>query len=557
MLVKEFIADYLEMMGLTHVFGMSGANIEDLFFELSSRRKIKVILAKNEYNASMMAIGSYLASKKVTAALTTSGAGVLNAIPVLAEGFSSNMPFVLISGVVQQALEGRGGFQDTSGKEGTFDIAQMIKPVTGFCVKLDNANDIAQALVMAFEQADLNKKPSAILIPQNLLNQAVSIAPPQVRPSTAPDCALRRQQSSASFLHKLQLSHKQPLVLLGEELIHLKQLDAVYTFIEKTQAKVAVVPVAKGLFDHHSLQFIGITGMMGHDSVLEFLTHTDTLILIGTQFDFLSRFGLADLLVDQNIIIINETLRNFKEHIASEHIFEYTEEIEPFFELLNEQIAAVKICQRVVTRNIYKDPFTPDRPTFIHSVQQFEKALAQEPNSDIFVDAGNTGAFVTHYLNTFGKSFYYISLGMGGMGNSIGAALGSCFTSGRRSYVMMGDGSFLMYGLEMHTAVEHNLPVVFVIFNNNSHGMCSTREDVFMGATSGINSFKPSFFASGLQHMFPELSCFEVNSTPELQKALRYIKEVTGPCVISINLECNELPPFRVFKKEELYGITN
>ncbi len=172
---------------------------------------------------------------------------------------------------------------------------------------------------------------------------------------------------------------------------------------------------------------------------------------------------------------------------------------------------------------------------------------------DVFVDAGNTGAFVVHCLQVDGKNIFYLSLGLGGMGNSIGAGLGSCFVSRneskKKTYVFLGDGSFLMYGLEIHTAVEHQLPIVFLIFNNNSHGMCSTREEIFLHGRSQINDFRPSYFANGLAEMFPSLRCFEVATLGDLHQAMVEVQSADGPTVISMHVQDNELPPFLTFQK--------
>jgi acetolactate synthase-1/2/3 large subunit len=195
--------------------------------------------------------------------------------------------------------------------------------------------------------------------------------------------------------------------------------------------------------------------------------------------------------------------------------------------------------------------FLSDILNFQNSFQLLNQYCCS-PNADvdIFVDAGNTGAFATHYLNPKGKNLFYISLGMGGMGNSIGAAMGSCFASGKKTYALVGDGAFLMYGLEIHTALQHQLPIVFIVFNNNSHGMCSTREDIFLGPQSGINNFTNTFFAQGFKNMFPQLQAAEVNSLSEFNSALQQMHPLNTTSLISVNIAVNtEVPPFQSFIK--------
>lgn len=109
--------------------------------------------------------------------------------------------------------------------------------------------------------------------------------------------------------------------------------------------------------------------------------------------------------------------------------------------------------------------------------------------ADIFVDAGNTGAAAVHYLGARQHGRYVVALGMGGMGYAFGAGIGCAFARPGRTVVIAGDGAFFMHGMEIHTAIEHRLPVTFVIVNNNAHAMCVTREQLYYGgATASIGS---------------------------------------------------------------------
>lgn len=172
-----------------------------------------------------------------------------------------------------------------------------------------------------------------------------------------------------------------------------------------------------------------------------------------------------------------------------------------------------------------------------------------ESDADIFVDAGNSGAFVIHDLKVRGEGLFYVSLGMGGMGNSIGAAIGSAVSSKKKTYVFLGDGSFLMHGLEVHTAIQHSLPMVFFIFNNNSHGMCATRESIFLEGESGLNKFTGSYFGLGMDRLFPKVQSYEVNTMEDLRFALLKTKHPSMPCIVSINIDNHAKPPFRTFNK--------
>ena len=82
--------------------------------------------------------------------------------------------------------------------------------------------------------------------------------------------------------------------------------------------------------------------------------------------------------------------------------------------------------------------------------------------------------------------------------------------------VIAGDGAFFMHGLELHTAIQYRLPVTLVLFNNNAHAMCVTREQLFYDDLYSYNRFSPSHLGAGLAAMFPGLPSIDVTEIDAL-----------------------------------------
>jgi acetolactate synthase-1/2/3 large subunit len=117
----------------------------------------------------------------------------------------------------------------------------------------------------------------------------------------------------------------------------------------------------------------------------------------------------------------------------------------------------------------------------------------------------------------------------------------------RRTVVIAGDGSFLMHGMEVHTALQYRLPVTFLIFDNHAHAMCVTREQLFYDDLYSYNRFGPSRFGAGLAAMFPGLTSVDVDDIDQLPGALQIAIEADGPSVVSIECSADEIPPFAAF----------
>jgi acetolactate synthase-1/2/3 large subunit len=166
---------------------------------------------------------------------------------------------------------------------------------------------------------------------------------------------------------------------------------------------------------------------------------------------------------------------------------------------------------------------------------------------DIVVDAGNTGAAAIHYLAPRRDGRFLVALGMGGMGYGFGAGIGTAFARGRRTVVIAGDGAFFMHGMEIHTAVQYRLPVLFVLLNNNAHGMCVTREQLFYHGWHSYNRYTPSHLGAGLASMLPGLPAVDTADAGGFGAALRTALAHDGPSVISVDCAADEIPPFAPF----------
>ncbi|BDD05204.1 aminotransferase class I/II-fold pyridoxal phosphate-dependent enzyme [Aureibacter tunicatorum] len=542
--VKDYIADFIAERGLKHIFGMSGANIEDLLFSIKSKEETQVILAKNEYNACLMAMSAYLKTNQIQVVYTTSGGGFMNTIPIIAEAYTSRIPIVIISGQVPVHFEGKGGFQDTSGKGDSFDIVETTRPMTAYCKKIKDSSEIPNTLQEAFAISEIEKRPAVIFIPKNIFSASFI-------PTKLIKLNEKKESEKTNDLSTL-LKSINPLtnscLVAGEELRHTDSFEALQEDLEELNIPIIATSAAKGSFSNAHKNFKGLIGMMGHQTAEETILQSENIIFLGCELNAINTFGVSPLLEGKNIIIINEfptfEINNLKAKsvhrikMNSLRFLKELKEIQPSSNLLIE-------TQSITTEKQDEDSFTSE-----NIIASINKTL--KPKDDIFVDAGNTGAFCVHHLRSQGLGLFYISLGMGAMGNSIGAAIGASFfnSPSQRSYVFIGDGSFMIHGFEIHTAVEYQLPITFFIFNDNAHGMCTLREKVFNSEVTNINNFRTTTFGNGLRHIFQNVESFEISSIQELNNTLQLIENNNKVNILSLNIGRDEIPPFKILNNK-------
>lgn len=122
-------------------------------------------------------------------------------------------------------------------------------------------------------------------------------------------------------------------------------------------------------------------------------------------------------------------------------------------------------------------------------------AEAMPKDTIYFVDNGNSMAWAIRHLNITEPYSFYVGLGFASMGFAAAASVGGKLAAGDRPVVaLVGDGSFLMNGMEVATAVNYNIPVIWVVMNNSMLGMVYHGRKL-AGLPEGIEStFKPVDF---------------------------------------------------------------
>jgi acetolactate synthase-1/2/3 large subunit len=175
----------------------------------------------------------------------------------------------------------------------------------------------------------------------------------------------------------------------------------------------------------------------------------------------------------------------------------------------------------------------------------------------ILFDAGNCAAAAAHYLQIPNNVSTNIALGMGGMGYAIAGAIGTQLGQilPKRTMVFCGDGAFMMTGLEIHTAVDLQLPILWLVFNNNMHGMCITRQELYFSGRIEGNTYSTvdiSTIAKGLGNS-DQLWVASANNGEQLQAHLDdyHTHHINKPGVLELKITREEMPPFMPFLNEK------
>jgi acetolactate synthase I/II/III large subunit len=545
MKVSDAIAARLVGLRVRHVFGVGGANIEDMFAAVQRRRpEIRMVLGKHEHAAGTAADAYARLTGGLGVTFVTSGGGAMNLVHSVAEARASGVPLLAIVGEPPTDLQGVGAFQDTSGRRDAIDAAAAFGAVSVWCKRVEGIEQIPRLLSEAIDAAlGTQPGPAVLLLAKDFQRAELELEclPAYTPPDPVLPDAVAVQQAAAL------LRAGPTLIIAGDEVARAGAEQELAAIANALDARVAVAPEARDAFDNHAACFVGIAGAMGCLSVERALSRARACLVVGTRLPVLARQGLEELLAQRPIISLGRK-RPFISSIGGLHV--EGDLLRALRALRVELGASLALPSRAPAEPPVRETFASsehDTLTARSALRTIEDAMTE--GSIVLVDAGNTGAAAVHELRLPRGARWLQAMGMAGMGYSFGAAVGAACATGRRCFALAGDGAFFMNGLDIHTAVEHELPITYVIFDNRAHGMCLVRERLLLGENAGYNAFRQSHLGAGLGAMFPGFAACDCRTTAALTQALERAAQRRGPSLISIELDHVEIPPFAAFQR--------
>jgi acetolactate synthase-1/2/3 large subunit len=158
----ELVVRVLEQQGVTHIFGVPGAKIDNVFNALVDS-KVQTVVCRHEQNAAFIAGGIGRMTGKAGVAIATSGPGVANLTTGLATATAEGDPVVALGGAVPTSDALKQLHQ-------TLDGVTVLKPVTKYSATVGATHQINEVLANAFRAAESGRPGAAYVnLPQDLM----------------------------------------------------------------------------------------------------------------------------------------------------------------------------------------------------------------------------------------------------------------------------------------------------------------------------------------------------------------------------------------------------
>ncbi|NQE04903.1 putative acetolactate synthase large subunit [ANME-1 cluster archaeon GoMg1] len=555
----ELLLRYLEGEGVEYIFGVPGTALIPLYDAINKQDAIKPILSKHEEGAAFMADGYARVSGKIGVCYSTSGPGTTNLVTGVANAYMDDVPLLVITGQVATSIYGKGTFQDST-KAGVDSVA-MFDPITKYSEMIMSRYKMPETVREAFRIAFSGKKgPVHLSYPKDIMEAEIedTLLPPR-----------RYRVKSNYFDRKLVIdateklvNAKKPAMLVGSGVIASDATMEVIELAEMLNIPVATTPKAKGAFpEDHDLS-LGVLGFSGSPVAEEYLMgDVDVLLVVGASLNQLTTFSWdpklepSDSLIHVNIdpseidknYVADIGLVGDCQAVLSEISFRILRELQkhdPKEERPIEDIIKFKnSVGMVVNGEKMFSESVPIKPQTL--MREIQESLPDD--AIVFVDTGNHICWAIHYMR-FKKPNFISAFGMLTMGYATAAAIGGKLAAPDRPVVaIVGDGCFQMNGMEIATAVNYDIPVVWIVQNNSKLGLVHDLQRFSLGDKTVSTTFKEVNFARVAEGLGAK--GYRIKRPGELSEILPRAIERAVPTVIDVVIDPNEVPPIERWVK--------
>jgi len=517
----EAIVSGLVAHGVDTVFGLPGAQIYGLF-DAFQQAQLKVIGARHEQACGYMAYGYARSTGRPGVFSVVPGPGVLNVGAALLTAFGSNEPVLCLTGQVPTQFLGKG-------RGHLHEMPDQLATLRTFVKWADRIEypDAAPTLVSrAFQEMLSGRRgPVALEMPWDVFTQRADVAAAKTfDPFPAPQPDTARVKAAAALIAE----SKTPMIFVGSGAIHAR--DEILELAELIDAPVVAFRSGRGIVSNaHEL---GLTMAAAY----RLWPKTDLMLGIGTRMELatMTRWpfrpaGLKSVRID----IDPSEMRRFTPDAAV--------------------ISDARTGTRELLAAVRKKGYAKTsgrrgaiREASASALREIQKVQPQMAYLNILREVLPHNAIVTDELSQVGFASWYgfpvyeprtfISSGyQGTLGSGFPTALGAKVAHPDRPVVAItGDGGFMFGVQELATAVQFNIGVVTLVFNNNAYGnVRRDQRERFDGRVVASDLVNPDFVK--LAESFG-VAAARVTSPETFRPALEKALAHGGPYLIAIEV---------------------
>ena len=475
--------------GVEVVFGVVSIHNMPIYDALLREGSIRIVCSRGESGAANMADGYARATGKLGVVITSTGSGAGNAAGSLVEAWAAGVPVLHLTGEVSSKYLGTGrGYiheckDQLSMMKGCCKEAYRLRKPEQAASVVRQAIQMAQAAPAGPVSLEIPIDFQSAIIPQSKIEAVQTVLPTHEIAPVIP-----------SEVIELIASSRRPVIWAGGGVITSGASKELTKLAELTGAAVITSQSGKGSIPEDHPQCIG--HFAAYEAVKELLKNADLLVSVGVRFRG-NETSNWKVTAPENHISIDADYTAFNRNYEVTHGL--LGDAKPILNALNEALQARGTAPEAAYVEEVKAVREQVRATLRATLGPYEAIVDGMrrvlPKDAILVRD------VTVPANVWGSRLFEIyeprtsiHASGGGIGQGLPTALGAQMGQPDRVVVLMaGDGGYMLNVGEMPVAVQENLPLIVLLFDDQGYGVLRNIQQNAYGRQVAVDLVSPDF----------------------------------------------------------------
>jgi len=503
--------------------------------------QIQAITCRQEGGAAYMAEAYGKLTGEPGICFVTRGPGATNASVGVHTAYQDSTPMILFVGQVGNDFIEREAFQE-------IDYRRMFGEMTKWVAQIDSTERIPEYVARAWNIATSGRPgPVVLALPEGTLFDQAEVAniEPAARVVSYPGT-----QQLEELKSRLAQATK-PFLLLGGSSWSSLAMQQVQDFAKRFDLPVGVAWRRLECYDQRDQQFVGHVGWAMHDQLRQQLNESDLVIAVGTRMGEATSEGYSWInspQPKQALVHIypdpEELGRVYRPDLA---ITATVNGFAAMLETLTPDNPPSWSELRQQARQVYNETLKPLPSPGPLSLDKVSNTVSLVLNGTgcITVGAGNYALYPHRYAQFHGAGSSLAST-VGTMGYGLPAAISYKLEFPEQPAICYaGDGCFQMNMQELGVAMQYNLGVVILVFNNGMWGTIRAHQErEFPGREIALTFQNPEFTElikayGGKGQIVTADDQFE----SAFRDALQFAEENKLPAIIELRYDNNGIAP--------------
>jgi pyruvate oxidase len=529
----------LESWGIDHIYGIPGGSFNSTMDALFHEKEaIQYIQVRHEEIGALAAAADAKLTGKIGAVFGSAGPGATHLINGLYDAQMDHVPVLALLGQVASNTMNYTYFQELNENPMFADVSVYNRTVM-------TPESLPHVINEAIKTAYQYNGVAVVTIPVDYGMKEIEDLPISTATSYKKGVILPDSKDIQAALPLIEAA-KQPVLYVGQGVRG--GFAAVKSFSEHFKMPIVAAVLAKGIIPDEYENFLGFAARVATKPANEALVDADLIINVGSDFPFGRYFFNPKAKFIQ--VDIDGTKFGHRHTVDVSVLGDGAEALRQWVALgkaKNENAWLTANQANVKNWHAWRHSFANDQQIPMRPEPVFAQINKIAKEDAVFVvDVGNTTIHGVRHLEMNGKQLFTTSGWFATMGNGIPGGLAAKLSFPDRQVITIsGDGGFAMVMPGIITQVQYKLPIINVVFSNQSFGFIEAEQEDTKQSKYGV-FLKDNDFAKVAEGL--GATGFSVTDPADLPEVFAKASAATGPVVIDVKISDERPLPVEILE---------